>query len=409
MSFPDEIPQGGSEDQSPALPPPPAPPAPPPRQHSLMSYLLVAIVGAIIGGLVVSIAVPSLYGTIYRSGPLGQLPDSPKFPLPPAEAPPSGSAGAPAAAPAVFVAQILEPAVVGIVNKLTGIDIFGRQASREASGSGVVFAMNGYVITNNHVVEGATELTVSLADGRKFTARVIGTDRPTDLAVIKVEADGLPSAQLGNSDELRVGDVAIAIGNPVGAEFQRSVTQGIISGVNRVLRVGDQTFKLIQTDAVINPGNSGGPLANTRGQVVGINTLKLDLPRVEGMGFAIPINVARPIVEQLIARGRVSRPYLGVYLIDKTNASYYNIKLEHGVYVADLVAGGPADRAGLKKTDIIVVIGTKQIESVDDLKLTIDQFKVGDKVDVTVERTGGRMKIPVVLGEAPSQQQQQRR
>jgi len=374
----------------------------PPRrqpQNSLMSYLLVAIVGALIGGLLVTAAVPSLYG-----GRLGAQFEAPKLPVPsPSPAPSAGTTGD---SPAVAVAARLGSAVVGITNRGTALDFFGRQATREASGSGVIFAKNGYIVTNNHVVEGAKELTVALADGRKFPAKIVGTDAATDLAVIKIEVDGLPAAEFGNSDELKVGEFAVAIGNPVATEFQRSVTQGIISGLNRVLQVGDETLTLIQTDAVINPGNSGGPLANARGQVIGINTLKLDLPTVEGMGFAIPINTARPIIEALITTGKVQRAWIGVYLIDKTNAAQFNVKVDHGAYIAELIPGAPAEKAGLKVADIIVAIEQTNVDTVNDLKTALRQHKVGERVELTVLRGGQTIKVPVVLAEAPAEQPQ---
>jgi len=304
--------------------------------------------------------------------------------------------------PSVFVAARLGPAVVGIANKGTALDLFGRAVQRQVSGSGVIIATNGYIVTNNHVVDGATQLEVSLSDGRKFPATLVGTDAATDLAVIKVDADGLAAAELGTSNDLKVGEIAIAIGNPVGSEFQRSVTQGIISGLNRVLRVGDQTLQLIQTDAVINPGNSGGPLANVRGQVIGINALKLSTAAVEGMGFAIPIDVARPVINDLIAKGRVQRAYLGIWLIDKSVAPQYDIKLERGIYVADVAAGGPAGRAGIRKGDIILAIDSKEIDTADDFKLAIGQHRAGDRVEMTVLRGSQRVKLPVTLGEAPS-------
>ena len=367
-------------------------------QNWLMPYLLVAVVGALIGGLLVTAAVPSLYG----GGFIGRPFAAPQLPAPsPSPAP---STGTPGDSPAVTVAARLGPAVVGIMNRATATDIFGRQTAREASGSGVIFAKNGYIVTNNHVVQGAKELVVTLGDGRTFPAKIVGTDSATDLAVIKIEIDGLTAAEFGNSDDVRVGEFAIAIGNPVATEFQRSVTQGIISGLNRVLRVGDESLTLIQTDAVINPGNSGGPLANARGQVIGINTLKIDLPRVEGMGFAIPVNTARPIIEALIATGRVQRAWIGVYLIDKTNAAQFNVKVDHGAYIAELVPGGPAEKAGLKTADIIVAMGQANVDTVNDLKAALRQHKVGERVEVTVQRGGSTVKVPLVLAEAPAEQ-----
>lgn len=365
----------------------------------LLTYLAVAMIGAILGGLFVVVAAPSLYGSTF----FGRTIEPPlSLPAPmPAPSQPTVTGLVP---PAVYVSERLGPTVVGITNRSVATDWFGRQTPRDSTGSGVIFAQNGYIVTNNHVVEGARELTVMLADGRSFPARLIGTDRPTDIAVIKIDADGLPTAEFGDSDSLRVGDYAIAIGNPVGAAFQRSVTQGIISGLNRVLRVGDQTLQLIQTDAVINPGNSGGPLANAQGQVIGINTLKIDLPRVEGMGFAVPINVVRPIINEIIAKGRVQRPWLGVGLLDKELAAQYNIHIERGLYIAEVSPNGPADRAGIKKGDVMLDIAGKQINNIDELRLALAQHRAGDKVDITISRGNQLMKKTVLLGEMPDTQ-----
>ncbi len=369
---------------------------PPRRSHSLLTYLAIAIIGAMIGGLVVAVAVPSLYGWEYFGR---SFLEPPRIPVPqPAPAPPAAET---VVAPAVYVAEKLGPAVVGITNRALTTDWFGRPTARDSTGSGVIFAENGYIVTNNHVVEGARELTVLLADGRTFPATLVGTDVHTDIAVLKIDADGLPAAELGDSNSLRVGDIAIAIGNPVGEAFQRSVTQGIISGLNRVLRVGDQTHQLIQTDAVINPGNSGGPLANAAGQVIGINTLKIDLPRVEGMGFAVPINVVRPIINEIITMGRVQRPWLGVGLLDKELAAHYNIQIEKGLYIAEVVANGPAERAGIKKGDVILAIAGKQVNNIDDLRLALADHRAGNRVTITLLRDKEQLDIEVLLGEMP--------
>jgi len=393
----EESPTTEPSEPVPAPQAPPAPQAyyrPEPSRHSLWSYLATAIIGAIVGGLLVTVAVPSLYGA--GAGRF-LTPTKNVLPTPPVNPTPVNASGM----PAIFVASKLDPAVVGILNQGTGTDLFGRRVPRSGSGSGFIITSNGYIVTNNHVVEGANQITVTLSDGRKFTAQPVGTDRATDLAVIKINVDNLPIAELGNSDELQVGETVVAIGNPVGTEFQRSVTQGIVSGLNRLLTVGDQKLPLIQTDAVINPGNSGGPLANTRGQVVGINSLKLNIPAVEGMGFSIPINIARPVVNDLIAHGRVQRPYLGVYLIDKTTAAQNNVKLERGVLVADLAKGGPAEKAGVKKDDVITAIAGKTVDTADSLKTELLAHKIGDVIEVTVLRGGASLKINVTLGEAP--------
>lgn len=203
--------------------------------------------------------------------------------------------------PIVQAAKKVGPAVVGITNKALVRDYFNRtQLVEQGSGSGVIYSKDGLIATNNHVVAGAQEIVVSLPDGKTYTGKVLGTDPNTDLAVVKIEADGdLPVAEFGDSDSLMVGEPAIAIGNPLGMEFRGSVTAGVISALNRSLDMGERRFRLIQTDAAINPGNSGGALVNADGQVIGINSAKIAASGVEGIGFAIPINEAKPILKEL--------------------------------------------------------------------------------------------------------------
>jgi len=204
--------------------------------------------------------------------------------------------------PVVAIAEQVGPTVVGISNRGQVQDFFGRTTVEErGSGSGVIIDSRGYIVTNYHVIEGASEIVVSLADGRKVTGELVGSDPRTDLAVVKIKADNLPVAVLGDSSKLKTGELAVAIGNPLGIEFARSVTVGVVSATDRTLTIGDRQFRLIQTDAAINPGNSGGALVNSRGEIIGINSAKLVIKGVEGMGFAIPINKAPPLLPGLIA------------------------------------------------------------------------------------------------------------
>ena len=252
--------------------------------------------------------------------------------------------------PIVKAAKKVGPTVVGITNKALVRDYFNRtQLVEKGVGSGVIYSKDGLIATNNHVVEGAKELVVSLPDGRTYPGRVLGTDPTTDLAVVKIDAkEDLPVAEFGDSDSLMVGEPAIAIGNPLGLEFRGSVTTGVISALNRSVDVGERNFKLIQTDAAINPGNSGGALVNADGQVIGINSAKVAVSGVEGIGFAIPINEAKPILEALAKNGRVARPFLGASLIDEETAQRlgFGLDLRGGLFVAKLVAGGPAYQIG---------------------------------------------------------------
>lgn len=309
--------------------------------------------------------------------------------------------------PIVKAAKAVSPAVVGITNKAYARDFFNRKVLVEqGSGSGVIFDANGYIATNNHVVQNSQELVVSLADGRTFPGKVVGVDPATDLAVVKINAKDLPVAVLGDSDSLMVGEPAIAIGNPLGLEFQGSVTAGVISALNRSIEIGDRKFKLIQTDAAINPGNSGGALVNADGEVVGINSAKISVSGVEGIGFAIPINSARPILQSIIEKGRVIRGYLGVGALDKNLAARYgyDLDLDKGVYIARLEQGGPAYKAGLREGDIILKVAGTETNSVAELRSAIDTQPVGSKVEVVYVRNGQNGTVGVVLEEMPNNQ-----
>ena len=305
--------------------------------------------------------------------------------------------------PAVRVAKTVGPAVVGITNKAVAHDIFNRTFETEGVGSGVIFRNDGYIITNNHVIAGAKEIIVSLSDGNTVSGTLIGTDEMTDIAVVKVEAKDLPVAELGDSDEVVVGEPAIAIGNPMGLEFQGSVTVGVISALNRTLDLNDRRVKLLQTDAAISPGNSGGALVNADGEVIGINSAKLATTGVEGMGFAIPINTVKTIVNELMDKGYVARPYLGVTIFDKPTAARYGYQLsiDKGVYVFQVGLDSPAGRAGFQRGDIILAIDGKEVNSVSDVRNEVAAHKVGDKVKVLCDRDGKEETVEVVLEEMP--------
>ena len=305
--------------------------------------------------------------------------------------------------PAVRVARTVGPAVVGITNKAVARDIFNRTFETEGVGSGVIFRNDGYIITNNHVIAGAKEIIVSLSDGNTVTGTLVGTDEMTDIAVVKVDMKDLPTAELGNSDEVVVGEPAIAIGNPMGLEFQGSVTVGVISALNRTLELNDRRVKLFQTDAAISPGNSGGALVNADGEVIGINSAKLATNGVEGMAFAIPINTVKTIVNELMDKGYVARPYLGVTIFDKPTAARYGYQLsiEKGVYVFQVALDSPAGRAGFQRGDIILSIDDKEVNSVADVRNAVAAHKVGDKVKVLLDRDGKQETLNVTLEEMP--------
>ena len=230
-----------------------------------------------------------------------------------AEPAPSGDISDARNTAVVRAAKKASPAVVGITTKVYDRDIFNRRVLvGEGVGSGIIFDKAGYIATNQHVVGNSKTVIVSLADGQSTEGTVVGRDEKTDLAVVKINVDNLPVAEFGDSDALQVGEPAIAIGNPLGLEFQGTVTAGVISSMNRTLGAEGQSMKLIQTDAAINPGNSGGALVDADGKVIGINSAKISKEGVEGLGFAIPINAARPILDALIKNGKVVRPYLGL-------------------------------------------------------------------------------------------------
>ena len=287
-------------------------------------------------------------------------------------------------------AATVGPAIVGISNKAQ--ENFGLQDVN--SGSGIIFDSNGYIVTNNHVINGDLKITVKLSSGKVFIAKVIGTDTRSDLAIIKVDATNLPIAKLGDSSKVSVGDTAIAIGNPLGDEFAGTVTAGIISAVNRQIDYGGAVYKLLQTDAAINPGNSGGALCNNSGEVIGINSLKLGASQnAEKMGFAITINEAKAIIQSLMSNGTVARPYLGI-LGQDTVLNNNNVQ---GAYVNEVVAGSGAAAAGIKPTDIIVEIDGTKVKQFSDLTGIIDKHKIGDKVSCKILRNGNTISVNVTL------------
>lgn len=308
--------------------------------------------------------------------------------------------------PVVRAAKQVGPTVVGITNKAVARDWFNNPVETEGVGSGVIFKNDGgksYIVTNNHVISNAKELIVSLADGRTLKGKLIGADEMTDLAVVRVDDGKLPVAKFGDSDKIVVGEPAIAIGNPMGLEFQGSVTSGVISALNRTLDISDKRVKLLQTDAAINPGNSGGALVNADGEVIGINSAKVAANGVEGMGFSIPINTVQSVIDEIMDKGYVARPYLGVSVFDpQTAARYgYQLNIDKGVYVFQLTLNGPSGKAGLQRGDIILKLDGQETNSVQDLRAKIAEHKVGDTVKVTLDRNGKQKSVDVVLEEMP--------
>lgn len=309
------------------------------------------------------------------------------------------------------IAKKVGPAVVGVVNKVTynnmqNFGIYGGFAPNEqqktvesGSGSGVIISEDGYIVTNNHVIEGASEIYVVTNTGDEYKATLKGTDAKTDLAVLKIEGT-FPYATLGTSSELEVGELAVAIGNPLGQEFAGTVTDGIISALNRSITVDNKQLTLLQTNAAINPGNSGGPLVNQYGEVIGINTAKISSSQLEGLGFAIPIDEAKPIIDDLLQSGYVrGRPVIGIGGRNVTEqlANAYNWKV--GVYVVSMSPDSPAYLAGIQIGDIIVEADGKSVATVDDLNEIKNKHGVGDRLKLKVYRNDKYVEVSLILGE----------
>ena len=275
--------------------------------------------------------------------------------------------------------------------------------SGKASGTGIVMSEDGYVITNHHVIESAQAVSVLTADSREYTASIIGSDETSDLAVLKIEAEGLQAAEFGDSSVLQVGDSVAAIGDPLGTALRGTMTDGIVSAINRDLTVNDRTMSLIQTNAALNNGNSGGPLINCYGQVIGINTVKMSSyysasATVEGLGFAIPISVAKPIIDELIENGYVAgRPAIGIS--GDSLPSYYRTyyRLPDGVYVTSVNEGSDAKAKGIREGDIVTAINGEKICSIDELNTVKNQYAAGDEVTLTIYRSGTYYEVTVTL------------
>ena len=305
--------------------------------------------------------------------------------------------------PVVAVAQIAGPSVVGVKVDFYEQGFFGELQETSEEGSGIIYSEDGYIITNYHVVEDAisstsAQVTVTLSNQEEYEAEIIGTDSVTDLALLKIDVTGLTPATFGKSSDLQVGELAVAIGNPLGQEFAGSVTVGYISALNRTITTDGRTYKLIQTDAAINPGNSGGALVNSKGEVVGINTVKVTDTTVEGLGFAIPSDDALKIIEELKLTGKIVRPYIGIYGIDMDEATAKRNNLVEGIYVYQIFSGSPADQAGLSRGDIIVEFDGQQVTTKQELNDAKNQKSIGDKVKLKVYRGGNYQELEITLG-----------
>ena len=319
---------------------------------------------------------------------------------------------------AVYAANKILPSIVGIKIEYTvnTQSFFGRSSSSTAtaSGSGIIISDDGYILTNNHVVSSSTsesnsyyqitdagKVTVTLfGDETEYEAKIVGQDEQTDLAVIKIEKTGLTKADFADSDSVKVGEFAMAVGNPV--NMNSTVTTGIISAVNRKITDSDgKTYTCIQTDAAINSGNSGGALVNSEGKVIGINTLKLSGTGIEGIGFAIPINSTTDITSQLIQYSKVKRPFIGISGIDLNAETAKTYNLVEGVYVKSVEDFSAAEKAGLKAGDVIIEVEGKSIKTMDELNEVKNSHKIGDELKLKINRNGTEKEITLTLGEQP--------
>ena len=366
-------------------------------KSGIVPYIIISLISAVIGGLIMSFFV---LGTQAPKS-ISQTEKLNNKSTPFINVPAGGTANIPE------IAKNVGPSVVGVTNRSNIEGFFDNKSIESGSGTGIIFDSKGYIVTNYHVVKGATELVVTMVDGKQLPAKLVGTDSRTDLAVLKINAENLTVARLGDSDKVEVGEPAIAIGNPLGQEFARTVTVGVISALKRQILVqGQQQPDLIQTDAAINPGNSGGALVNSNGEVIGINSAKIVAQEVEGINFAIPTNTAKPIIEDLVKFGKVVRPWMGIIWVSDVTASVaeqYGLPVKEGVII-EVAPGGPAEKAGIKNGDVIIEINGEKIKDFQELRKAIEKKKIDDKINVKLIRDKKEKTVKVTLGEAPAPQ-----
>lgn len=303
----------------------------------------------------------------------------------------------------VPVIASVRPSVVAINVTIPSLDIFGGTLNLQGAGSGWVIDEGGLIITNNHVVEGANNITVTLEDGRNFPAELVRTDPMSDLAVVKINASNLKAVKVGDSANLKVGDWVVAMGNSLGQGI--SATKGIVSalGISMSVGAGQTLYDLIQTDAAINEGNSGGPLVNLLGEVVGITSIKISQVGVEGMGYAISTKEALPIIYDLIRVGYASHPWIGasLYTVDQIVVLRYGLAVNQGALVTQIASGGPADKAGIQAGDVITAIEGRDVATVDDLNNIIHGYKIGQQVNITYYHGDTKNTVSITLAPSP--------
>jgi S1-C subfamily serine protease len=360
-----------------------------PFRNGFISHLMTACTGAVIGGLLVLAFAPAaLMGAQPKENRMQE--ETPVFVQ-------QGYV------PVAAAAKKVMPAVVGIRTTEFKMDMIYGTREPEGIGSGIIVDSSGYIVTNNHVADDRTdEIIVSLMDGRSLKGRIVWTDEGLDLSVLKINADGLTAAELGDSSKLIAGEQAIAIGNPLGLRFERSVTSGIISALNRTIPMEGGQFMedLIQTDASINSGNSGGPLLNSEGKVIGINTIKVS--SAEGMGFAIPVNIIIPVVKSIVEEGSFKTPSIGVTGLDREIAAFYGYELDEGIYISSIDWKGPAFEAGLRKGNIIMKVSGVPVNTLTTLKQQLFSAGAGSSVTVEYKDKNGAIKTSSIkLGVVP--------
>ena len=378
------------------------------KRFGIIQLIAVALIssiigGSVVGGILVLSGKNSSDGTLLSNLTSGTTPNDSYTKVV------IDSSGSPVSA----IASKVNPSIVGIKVTFDTQDFFLGNQQGTGEGSGIIIKSDGYIMTNNHVIADAVDSSGSISSSAKievilpsninksYTAKIIGRDSKTDLAVLKINATGLPAAELGDSDKLKIGELAVAVGNPGGLDYMGSVTVGVISGLNRTISPEDPTLKLIQTDAAINPGNSGGALVNSKGQVIGINSAKIVATGFEGLGFAIPINTAKTIVDSLLTSGYVKgRPFLGIQQNPDYNADIAKQNnLPEGVLVDGVVPLSGAYKAGFQKGDIITKFDGTVITDFNSLNDAKNKHKPGDTVTVEVYRDNKTIKLKVTLTE----------
>lgn len=352
------------------------------RRKSFWGYFFAAVIGAIIGGLLLLIFGPAALFNKFHQPDINE--NIPQIQTQAIKDDDKDSI--------TYAANSVIPSVVGITNVKTEKGMLDNN-NVQGVGSGVIVDSSGYILTNNHVAGlNSKNISVSLYDGREVSGKAIWADPVLDLSVIKISGDKLKAAPLGDSSNIKIAESAIAIGNPLGLKFQRTVTAGIISAFNRTIDLGNGEFMedLIQTDASINPGNSGGPLVNSSGEVIGINTVKVS--SAEGIGFAVPINIVKPIIKSIKETGTFVTPIMGISGFDKEIAAYYDYKIDTGIYVFKSVQGTPAYNAGIREGDVILTVNGRDIETMIDLKQALYEAGAGNPVKLSVKTPLGTTK-----------------